>query len=139
MGDSCSFEMTILKRDKALVNHVMFGKDDFEEYNWCEEEDNKDGTMVFVEYEASYGYHKERENLAEHGIVFEGHHGHGGGYGACVFACFGGKHVEINSIEGSPAALVNINGDVDETSLKDAREYCRILDSVKKYFKEIEE
>ena len=86
-------------------------------------------------HEANYGYLLQREKLAETGVVFEGHHGAGSAYGECVFACYDGEHVEINATEGSPVALVNRNGEVDETSLKNAREYYATLDLVEKYFK----
>lgn len=132
MSDYCNFDMTILKKDKEKVDEIMFGSI----VRWPEENDNEDGTVTLVEYEANYGYYDQCRNLAKAGIIFSGYNGAGGGYGQGVFACWYGHLVEANAIEDGPVALVNCNGNIDETSLKNAQDYYQTLELVKKYFKE---
>lgn len=132
MSDVCNFDMIILKKDKEKVDEVMFG----EIVDWREENDNEDGTITLVEYEANYGYYEQCRDLAKAGIAFFGHNGTGGEYGQGVFACYDGHLAEANAIEDGPVALVNRNGNVDETSLKNAQDYYQTLEQVEKYFKE---
>lgn len=132
MGDACNFDMVILKEDKEKVDKIMFG----EAVGWPEEEDNGDGTITLVEYEANYGYHNQCRKLAKAGIVFSGYNGAGGGYGQGVFACYDGHLAEANAIEDGPIALVNCNGSIDETSLENAQDYYQTLEQVEKYFKD---
>lgn len=132
MSDCCNFDMTILKRDKEKIDEIMFS----EVVRWSEENDNEDGTITLVEYEANYGYYDQCRRLAKAGIVFSGFNGAGGGYGQGVFACYGGCLAEANAIEDGPVALVNCNGSVDETSLKNAQDYYQTLEQVERYFKD---
>ena len=133
MGDRCYFSMTILEQDKAAVDRIMFGDSSLQP--WPEEEDNGDGTITLAEHEANYAYRDQRQELAEAGIAFEGYHGPGGEYSEGVFACFNREQVEVAAIEATPVAFVNTNGRIDKWSLKAARDYCRVLDRVKRCFK----
>lgn len=132
MSDTCIFDMVILKEDKEKVDEIIFGK----AVEWPEENDNENGTITLVEYEANYGYYDQCRKLAKAGIVFSGYNSAGGGYGQGVFACYNGHLAEANAIEDGPVALVNCNGNIDETSLKNAQDYYQTLEYVEKYFKD---
>lgn len=134
MENSCFFEMIVLDKEKAKINKIMF---DDEDIQWTEETMCSDSpsTILLTEHKASYAYYEERQKLAAAEINFYGNHGHGGDYDGYVFACYSGKQVEACAIESQPVAIViSINGDVDETSLKNAREYYQTLDLIEKYF-----
>lgn len=137
MSDRCYFSINVLKGDVEKVNEIVFGK--CEGCKWSEEDDSFDYDCVvnLVEYEANYGYFDERKRLEKEGIVFFGVHGSGGTYGEFVFACDGDKQAECNAIESIPVAIVDFNGNVSETSLKDAQEYCKTLMFVEKLFKDM--
>jgi hypothetical protein len=136
MSDTCYFQIDILKKDKEKVDEIMFDLEPGSRLRWPEEEDNEDGTVTLIEHEARYGYLDQRNKLAEAGIVFHGQHGAGSCYGECIFACYDKRHVEANAIDYGPVALVNCNGTVDMSSLRNAQNYYQILELVKKYFKE---
>jgi len=129
--------MTILKKDKEIVDKIMFGEDwvRYPSGPWCEEDDNGDGTITLAESEANYGYWDERQALVKAGMVFEGYHGPGGEYGENVFACFNGKHVQAIAVEATPVAFVNKDMSVEDDSLKDARDYYELLEQVEEHFK----
>jgi hypothetical protein len=133
MGDSCYFKMTVLKEDVKQINEIMFGDDS--DGCWAEVDDNNDGTVTLIDYDANYGYHDQREKLAEAGIIFEGFHGPGGEYGECHFACYDGSHIAVSSVEGGPVVSVSRSG-ANEEALKCVHKYYATLDSVEKHFKD---
>lgn len=134
MSDTCFFSMNILKTDRDKVTGIMLGEL-WTKFRWPEEEDNGDGTVTLVEYDASNGYLDQRKELAEAGIVFEGYHLSGGSYSEAVFACYDGQHIDAATIESTPAAIIDKNGEPEEASVKAAKEYYRILDLVENFFK----
>lgn len=133
MGDRCYFSMDILKRDKKVVDDIVFGGLDGA---WAQV-DEDGGILTLDEYSAEYGYYDERLALAKEGIVFKGHHGSGGVYGGCVFACYGGEHFEANSVDGVPVARIHKPGiGIDHGDTARANHYYKIVDLVDKYFAE---
>ena len=134
MSDTCYFEMTVLKKDVEKINKIMFGN--CKGCPWGEENENDDGTISLIEYEANYGYYDQLLKLAEEGIVFEGSHGAGGGYGESVFACCNGKQVEASAIEGAPVAHVHKDGNIDAGVRACIEDYYQTLEAVNEYFKE---
>lgn len=153
MENSNRFEMTILKKDRAIVYEVLFGDSN---YYQCDEMDNHDGTTVFIKDGTNYGNYEyvledkdnlmlgsgvslenhgylwQREKLAWSGIFFHGLHTWA--YGERVFACYEGNHLEVNTMAGTPAVLVGRNGDVDNIALEKVREYYQTIDLVEKHF-----
>lgn len=135
MSDCCWFSMSILKADRDKATGIMFGKE-WTEYTWSGEDDNKDGTVTLVEYDADYGYMDRREKLAEARVPFEGQYGPGGEYGEAVFASHGGQHVDVVAVDGLPVVIVYEDGEVDKAGLETAREYYLVLKRAQEYFSE---
>lgn len=60
MSDTCFFSMNILKTDRDKVTEIMLGGL-WTGFRWPEEEDNGDGTVTLVEYDANNGYLDQRK------------------------------------------------------------------------------
>ena len=103
MGDRCWISITFRKEDQKK----------FEEEFYFETLDEDGNALIGQEFEINYAGFDRRERLAEVSLTFYGYHGAGGNYGECAFACYKGKHVEINAdYDGIPVASVLPDGTI---------------------------
>jgi len=127
MGDRCWVSMTFRKEDQKK----------FEEEFYFETLDEDNGVLDGQEFEVNYGGYDERERLSEVGLTFYGHHGAGGDYGECAFACYKGKQIEINAdYDGNPVATVLPDGSIPQSEKKSAIKYWNIYKQAMRYIYE---
>ena len=128
MGDRCGVELLCHRNDVKRFEDIGFVKVD-----WGEKSD----TLVrMFEEEANYGAESELQTLADNGVVFIGASGAGDEYSACVFASDGKRFVSANSaadtIEATPVAEIDTDGNADPHTIRAIKRYYRTLKTAKK-------
>jgi hypothetical protein len=65
-------------------------------------------------------------------VPYLGWHGEGGDYGACQFACDGGKYAEAECIHGCVLAVrVDDDGNPDKQAVRRMKQYLAVLKRAK--------
>lgn len=111
MGDTCYINISILKKDQDTFGEIF--EEDPEE--WYDDVDLESDLHISVTgYEADYAWYEELEKAADRGMVFFGHHGAGGNYGAGAFVSIDGQcdYIHVDE-QGHPVARVHEDGEID--------------------------
>jgi len=127
MGDKCWIQMIFRKEDQGKFEKILG--------DCWDNTDEENGVMTGNAYEVNYGLYEEREELAETGLTFYGHHGAGGDYNDCVFACHNKHHVESNAdFDGRPVVAINTKtGEISQIDLSIFYNYRRVYLDAKEY------
>ena len=133
MGDRCNLELTLRRTDLDRVNEVL---NEPAGNKWWDEERSMsaEGIVELVCLEANWALFDEREQLAQAGIPFFGHHGEGDDYAGCLFASLDGEQIEVYT-DRDGLICVQINEDMRLiTNLGYVRAYLEKLRAVEELF-----
>lgn len=135
MSDTCCLVIVFRRDELSKFNEVL--KDMIRNETFWDEDNGDEKEIIATIYEASYGWYKELEQLAEAGLTFYGNHSEGGDYEACVFAGHKKQYLCIPSNRyGYPVVCVGENLQVSPDELSDAKEYWKIYKEAQEYIEE---
>jgi len=139
MSDTCHIEIVMRETDvEAFMRASGLGE---RVSDWCDRVEPADeegpGLSRYITDEANYAYYAELRKAASAGLAFCGDHCPVYEYSAGAFCAVGGEYFEIETVDGEPVAVIDIETlRPDESTLVDIMAYREALKRVEALWKE---